>query len=129
MYTLERTCILDVCGILDSEDRIPFSFGESQDYWYRPSKVVDPSQRHVESGYSDVDNIIIQKPVGNWHAVLESALVSQNIDLLIRDLSMPEPPAEWVSRESYQATHFAHADIGPATVTFRHVPSARTHRH
>ena len=123
VYTPQPTFILDVSGVLVSEDIIPRSIGEDQDYWYRPSKVVDPSQLSVELGHSGVDNIIVQQSVGNWRAVIELALVSQNIDLMIRDRSMPEPPEEWVSRDSYQSTHLAHAEIGPETVTFRHVPT------
>ena len=126
---LQPICILDIVGSLDSEDIVSRNIGKSQDYWYRPSKVVDPFQHHVELSYSRVDSIIIQKPVGNWRAVVGSALRSQRVDLMIRDQSMPEPSTEWVSREPYQPAHFTHADTGPETVTFQHVPSARTHKY
>ena len=126
---LQPICILDIVGSLDSEDIVSRNIGKSQDYWYRLSKVVDPFQHRVELGYSRVDSIIVQKPVGNWRAVVGSALRSQRVDLMIRDQSMPEPSTEWVSRKPYQPAHFTHADTGPETFTFQHVPSARTHKY
>lgn len=101
--------------------------GESQDYWYRPTKVTqaDQSQPGAESSFSRVDSNIINAPYGTWRAVVESAQISQKVDLMIRDRTMPELPPEWVSHEPYQSTPLAHADIGLETVTFRH---ARIHK-
>lgn len=45
--------------------------------------------------------------------MVDAALRAQNLDIMIRDRFMPEPPTGWVSRELYQPTHLAHEDIGP----------------
>lgn len=90
--------MLDVSGVLESEDIVLSKIGKRQDYWYRPSI---PFQRRIESGYSDGDSEIVKKPIGSGHALIDAALRSQNIDFMIRDLSRPEPPADsgWVRRQ------------------------------
>lgn len=87
--THQKVILKDVVGNLESEDIVLCNTGESQDFWYRPSRVTDPS----ESGCSRV--IDVHKSVGDCRAVLELALRSQNVDLKIRDRSLPEPPMDW----------------------------------
>jgi hypothetical protein len=93
---LHLTCIIDAGGVLESEDIVFGKIGKMQDYWYRHS-ITDSSRRSV---YSNDDSEIVKKPVGNWRALLEAALISENVDFMIRDQSRPEPPADsgWVSR-------------------------------
>ncbi|KAI9449365.1 hypothetical protein BJY52DRAFT_1307876 [Lactarius psammicola] len=94
LWKPHQTVILkDVCGVLESEDIVLRNIGEQQDYWYRPS-ITDSFQRRVQSGYSDVDSEIVRKPVRNGRGLIDLALRSQNIDLMIRDRSRPEPPAD-----------------------------------
>ena len=94
-------CILDVGGTLESEDIVLHGIGENQDYWYRPSKVADPSLGLVESGYSPADSDIVNTPFVNARAVIHAAVRAEGVDLMIRDRSMPLPPTDWVSREPY----------------------------
>jgi hypothetical protein len=67
----------------------------------------------VGLGYSDVDSEIVNTPFADARAVIHAAVRAQRVDLMIRDRSRPEPPAEsgWVSREQCQTTHLAHKDI------------------
>lgn len=102
---------------MDSEDIVLGNIVERQDYWHRPS-ITEYSQRRVQSGYPGDDSNVINKPVETGRALVDVALRVQNVDLMIRDRSMPEPDSGWVSRNSYQTAHLAHADIGPETVLF-----------
>lgn len=94
-------CIKDVGGILDSEDTVLGNIGKRQDYWHRPS-ITDSSLRRVQSVYSNDDGEVVNKLVENGPALVDVALRSQFVDLMIRDRSMPEPPADsgWVSCET-----------------------------
>ncbi|KAI9449363.1 hypothetical protein BJY52DRAFT_253247 [Lactarius psammicola] len=97
LWKPHQTIILkDVSGILESEDIVLRNIGESQDYWYRPSRVADPSQRRVGLGHSGAnsDSYIVNTPVGNGRALIDLALRSQDVDLMIRDRSRPLPPAD-----------------------------------
>ena len=87
-------CLQDVGGVLESDDIVLNKIGKSRDYWHRPS-ISDSSQRRT---YSNHDSEIVKKPVGNWHTLLDAALSSQNMDLMIRDQSKPVPPedSDWV---------------------------------
>jgi hypothetical protein len=109
--TLQPTCILDVSGVLESEDIVLSKIGERQDYWYRPS-ILNLSQHRFGLGYAAVNSEIIKKPIENAHALIDAALSSQNIDFMIRDVSNPVPPADlgWVSRQPYQSTPLTHAE-------------------
>jgi hypothetical protein len=100
-------CIQDVFGNLESEDIALRGNGESQDYWYR---IVDPSRPRVESSMNS-EIVNLKRPIRNVHDLLEVALRSQNIDLMIRDRSRPKPPTDsgWVSRQPYQSTLLTHA--------------------
>ncbi|KAH8980109.1 hypothetical protein EDB92DRAFT_304284 [Lactarius akahatsu] len=89
----ETTILKDVGGILDSEDIVLCNIGRKQDYWHRPS-ITDPSQRPIQSKYLCDDGDIINRPVGNGRDLMESALRSQRVDLMIRDRSRPLPPAD-----------------------------------
>ena len=99
-------CLQDVGGVLESDDVVLSKIGKSQDYWHRPS-ISDSSQRRT---YSRNDSEIVKKPVGNWGALLDAALSSQNVDLLIRDQSKPVPPedSDWVSCKSFQIARLAY---------------------
>jgi hypothetical protein len=112
--------MLDLSGVLESEDIVLSKIGKWQDYWYRPS-ITDSSQRRVESGYLDSDSEIVKKPIGNGRALIHAALRSQNIDFMIRDLSKPEPPANsgWVRRQLYQSTPLTHTE----TLAQKRLPS------
>jgi hypothetical protein len=94
-------CLQDVGGVLESEDIVLNKIRESQDYWHRPS-IIDSSQRPT---YSKDDSEIVKKPVGNCRALLDAALNSQNVDLMIRDPSKPVPPEDsgWVSFRPFQS--------------------------
>ncbi|KAN0132168.1 hypothetical protein V8E53_009934 [Lactarius tabidus] len=86
-----HTVILkDVFGNLESEDIALRGIGESQDYWYR---IVDPSRPRVESSMNS-EIVNLKRPIRNVHDLLEVALRSQNIDLMIRDRSRPKPPTD-----------------------------------
>ncbi|KAH9056286.1 hypothetical protein EDB87DRAFT_1258100 [Lactarius vividus] len=91
----ETVILKDIGGKLDSEDTVLRNIGKKQDYWHRPS-ITDSSQHR---GYSGTDSEIVKKPVGDGHALVDAALRSQKIDLMIRDQSRPEPPVDsgWVS--------------------------------
>ncbi|KAH9009579.1 hypothetical protein EDB84DRAFT_1571137 [Lactarius hengduanensis] len=82
-----------VGGILDSEDIVLCNIGRKQDYWHRPS-ITDPSQRPIQSNILGDDGDIINRPVENGRDLMESALRSQKVDLMIRDRSRPLPPAD-----------------------------------
>ncbi|KAH9056288.1 hypothetical protein EDB87DRAFT_1258271 [Lactarius vividus] len=92
LWKPHRTVILkDISGDLDSEDKVLRKIGESQDYWHRSSR---SSQHPAQSSYSDSDSGIVEQPVGNGRALVDAALRSQNVDLMIRDRSRPEPSAD-----------------------------------
>ena len=94
------TCILDVNGILESEHIVYTAMvGKRHDFWHRPS-ITDSSQRRPQPDYLDHDSKIVNKPVGNWRALVDLALRCQNVDLMVRDQSRPYPPADsgWVCR-------------------------------
>lgn len=94
LWKPHQTVILkDLSGVLESEDIVLSKIGKSQDYWYRPSNAYS-SQRRVGSSYFDCDSEIVQKPIRNGRDLIQAALRSQNVDLMIRDLSKPEPPAD-----------------------------------
>ncbi|KAH9018214.1 hypothetical protein EDB83DRAFT_181314 [Lactarius deliciosus] len=86
----ETVILKDISGKLDSEDTVLRNIGKKQDYWHRPS-ITDSSQRR---GYSGCDSEIVKKPVGNGRALVDAALRSQKVDLMIRDQSKPEPPRD-----------------------------------
>ncbi|KAH8980113.1 hypothetical protein EDB92DRAFT_1901629 [Lactarius akahatsu] len=89
LWKPHKTVIMkDIGGILDSEDIVLRNIGTEQDYWHRPS------QRRGQSGYSGSDSEIVEKPVGDGRALVDAALRSQKVDLMIRDQSRPEPPAD-----------------------------------
>jgi hypothetical protein len=93
LWKPHRTVILkDVVGNLESEDIILRNIGESHDYWHRPSRVADPSPDRVQP---DNDSEIVKSSVRTGRAVIDAALRAQNVDLMIRDRSMPEPPKDW----------------------------------
>ncbi|KAI9435105.1 hypothetical protein H4582DRAFT_1972877 [Lactarius indigo] len=96
----ETVILKDISGILDSEDTVLRNIREKQDYWHRPpiSPFTDSSQHR---GYSGIDREIVENPVGNGRALVDAALKSQNVDLMIRDQSRPEPPVDsgWVSHK------------------------------
>ncbi|KAH8976727.1 hypothetical protein EDB86DRAFT_3017993 [Lactarius hatsudake] len=94
LWKPHQTVILkDVGGILDSEDTILRNIGKSQDYWYRPS-VTDSSQRRVRLEYSGADSDIVNTPFADARALIHAAVRAQEVDLMIRDLSRPLPPAD-----------------------------------
>ncbi|KAH9169959.1 hypothetical protein EDB89DRAFT_1908133 [Lactarius sanguifluus] len=70
------------------KDIVLRNIGTEQDYWHRPS------QPRGQSGYSGSDSEIVEKPVRNGRALVDAALRSQKVDLMIRDQSRPEPPAD-----------------------------------
>ena len=111
---LQPRCIEDLRGILESEDLVLRDIGESQYYWYRPSRVANSSQlRHdVELVYSSADRDIVNTLFVDARAVIHAAVRAQGVDLMIRDRSKPEPPAcsGWVSRRPYEAIPLAHAE-------------------
>ncbi|KAF8265881.1 hypothetical protein EI94DRAFT_1787225 [Lactarius quietus] len=78
----QRVVLKDVGGTLESEDVVLRKIEETpdyrHDYWHRPS-ITDPSQRRVQTDYSYDDGEIVKKPVGSWHALLNSALKSQKL--------------------------------------------------
>ncbi|KAI9435106.1 hypothetical protein H4582DRAFT_703691 [Lactarius indigo] len=86
----ETVILKDVGGILDSEDTVLRNIGKKQDYWHRPS-ITDSSQHRVRSGYSGSDSKIVKETVEDGRALVDAALRSQNVDLMIRDQSRPEP--------------------------------------
>jgi hypothetical protein len=96
----------DVGGVLESEDIVLSKIGKSRDYWHRPS-ISDSSQRRT---YSKNDSEIVKKPVENWRALLDAALSSQNVDLMIRDQYKPLPPedSDWVSYNPFQIARLAY---------------------
>lgn len=87
--------------MLESEDIVLRDIGESQDYWYRPS--INSASRHTVSGYSDGDSDIVNTQFADARAVIHAAIRAQRVDLMIRDQSIPEPPADsgWVSCKPY----------------------------
>ncbi|KAH9175842.1 hypothetical protein EDB89DRAFT_287927 [Lactarius sanguifluus] len=89
----ETIILKDVGGFLDSEDIVLRNIGKKQDYWHRPS-ITNPSQRHIPAEYLGYDSEIVNRPVGNGRDLMESALRSQKVDLMIRDRSGPLPPAD-----------------------------------
>ncbi|KAI9435108.1 hypothetical protein H4582DRAFT_703912 [Lactarius indigo] len=95
----ETVILKDISGNLDSEDIVLRKIGKSQNYWHRPSR---SSQHHGQSSYSGSDGEIVEKPVENGRALVDAALRSQNVDLMIRDRSRPLPPADsgWKSLPS-----------------------------
>ena len=96
--------------------------GENQNYWYRPS-IIDSFQSRVQPDFSYDDNEIVKKPVGSWRDLVDMALRCQNVDLMARDKSMPDPPADsgWVSCKPHRTAHLAHAAI----LIRNHSPSPR----
>ena len=98
---------------MESEDIVLSNIGnlKKQDYWHRPS-IPDSSQRRVQPDYSGDGSEVVKKPIGNWRALVDAALRSQNVDLMVRDQSRPDPPADsgWVSCKQYQIAHLAHAE-------------------
>ena len=118
--------IQDFVGKLESEDIVLCDIGGNQDYWYRTA---DPSRRRGKSNDSDIDGIILQKPVKNEREVVEEAVRTQNLDFMIRDPTMPVPDSEWVSREPYQSNQLTHASLRPETVAFTHETRAQNCQH
>ena len=102
-------------GNLESEDIVLRGIGEEQDYWLRPSIVADLSPSRAQL---DNDKEIVKYPVENGRAAIDAALRVQNVDIMIRDLTMPKPSTNWVSRGLYQPSQLAQADFGTETVTF-----------
>ncbi|KAI9435118.1 hypothetical protein H4582DRAFT_704819 [Lactarius indigo] len=94
LWKPHQTIILkDIGGILESEDTVLRSIGESQDYWYRPS-ITDSSQHRVGLGYSGADSDIINTPFANARDVIHAAVRAQGVDLMIRDRYRPLPPED-----------------------------------
>ena len=110
--TLQLTSTLDVGGILESEHIVYSKIGTRQDFWHRPS-ITDSSQCRTQQDYSYDDSEIVNKPVANWRALLDAALECQNVDLMVRDQSRPNPPADsgWVSYNHITSLRLAHSEI------------------
>ena len=109
--------MLDICGTLESEDIVVRRIGKKQDFWHRPSgSITDSSQRRRnQQGYSDDsdDSEIVKKPVGNWRDLVDVVMRCQIVDLMVRDQSRPDPPADpgWVSCKPHRTPRLAHAAI------------------
>ena len=99
-------CLQDFGGILESGDIVLAKLGKNVDYWHRPS-ISNSSQCRT---YSNHDRELVKKPVGNWRALLDTALSSQNVDLMVRDQFNPVPPegSYWVSCKPFQIARSAY---------------------
>ncbi|KAI9449586.1 hypothetical protein BJY52DRAFT_1215868 [Lactarius psammicola] len=84
---------LHIVGVLESEDNVFRNIGGKQDYWHRPlSPIRFSAMSNLATRVMTVKSSA--KPVVNGRDVVEVALRSQNVDLMIRDQSMPKPPAD-----------------------------------
>jgi hypothetical protein len=87
---------------LDSEDNIRVGIDTKKlDFWFRPSSTGAFPSRSYGQRYAHVDSQIIRprSSVWEWGYVLQAAVSSEGIDLMIRALGPKLPSQDWVSDE------------------------------